>query len=166
MSTPAIPEIIRTVFGDPAEPMTAVELRARTLFPTTPLIVWEADADPLAFTYVGGDAEYLLGYPVSAWYLTPSFWADTVVCPEDREDVIEYCARTTRCGQDHRFEYRARRHDGGIVWLTDYVTVLHDAQGRPVKLRGLMFDVTAAKRLEGRYEEAPTVRIPALAELR
>jgi len=109
-------------------------------------IVWEADPDTLAFTFVSRHAERLLGYPVERWLSEPDFWANHLH-PEDRERAVSLCAASTRAGKDHQLEYRMLASDGRAVYVRDLVTVTLD-NGRPAKMRGIMVDVTAAKEAE------------------
>lgn len=104
-----------------------------------------AEPHSLRFVFVSAQAEQILGYPAEAWY-TEDFWQQHIHA-EDRAAAIEFCARSTAALQDHELEYRMMTADGRIVWLRDIVTVgVQD--GRPVKLRGVMIDITARKQLE------------------
>src|SRR5258706_496773 len=51
------------------------EQRYRDLIQGLDAIVWEADAHTLAFSFVSGRAETVLGYPVERWLREPDFWA-------------------------------------------------------------------------------------------
>lgn len=104
-------------------------------------IVWEADADPLAFTFVSDHATSMLGYPPERWLDGADFWVDRVH-PEDRERVVRECTEATRAGRDHALEYRFIAADDRVVWLRDVVRVLRDEDGRPTRLRGVMIDIT------------------------
>ncbi len=105
-------------------------------------IVWEADAQALAFTFVSEQAERLLGYPVQRW-MEPGFW-QSKVHPDDRDWAITFCYNATQARQDHQFEYRMIAANGRTVWLRDIVTVV-TKEGRPHLLRGLMIDITGRK---------------------
>lgn len=157
----AIPDDLRQVFGSGVDAIEAMERRARRAFPSSRLIVWESDPASFAFTYVGGDAEQLLGHPRSAWTDCTTFWIDSVIHPDDRRDAVAFCALATATGFDHLLEYRARHAGGAVVWLLDYVMVAKDALGVPTALRGIMFDISAAKRQQGYFERPPTLRAPA-----
>ena len=109
-------------------------------------IVWEADAATFQFTFVSPRAERLLGYRLARWIEEPTFWAEHIH-PEDRETAVHYCVSCTRGNRDHEFEYRMLAADGRTIWLRDIVTVVSES-GRPVKLRGLMVDITARKQAE------------------
>ncbi|HWQ37106.1 MAG TPA: PAS domain S-box protein [Burkholderiales bacterium] len=109
-------------------------------------IVWEADAATWRFTFVSPKAERLLGYPVARWTEEPDFWVRHVH-PDDRDWAVRFCTSCVAEKRDHEFEYRMIAADGRIVWLHDIVTVVVEG-GRPVKLRGLMVDVTERRRAE------------------
>lgn len=108
-------------------------------------IVWEADAATLAFTFVSKQAEPILGYPIHHWY-QPTFWQDHLHL-DDRESAVEFCKNSTKEMRSHEFEYRFIANDGIIVWIRDIVTVIIE-NGAPVKLRGVMVDITERKRAE------------------
>ena len=121
------------------------EERFRTLTERGHLLAWEADAWTRQFTYVGPRAPDVLGYPVEAWY-QPDFWVDHVH-PEDRDPVLDYCARQSYAAIDYELEYRMREAGGDYVWFQDVVHVIRDESG-PRTLRGFMIDITARKRAE------------------
>lgn len=109
-------------------------------------IVWEADAETFAFSFVSKQAERILGYPVEQWLEQPTFWKDHLH-PEDRDWAVQFCMRATAERKSHDFEYRMIAADGRVVWLRDLVTVVIEV-GRPRRLRGVMVDMTARKRAE------------------
>lgn len=111
-------------------------------------IVWEADAATQEFTFVSPQAEEMLGYPLERWTEEPDFWP-AHIHEEDREESIEFCAAAVRQLQDHEFEYRMIDTEGNIVWLRDITSVIVE-DGKPVKLRGVMVDITERKRLTER----------------
>ncbi len=127
------------------EALTESESHYRRLVETTNAVPWEADAATLRFTYVGPQAERLLGYPVEAWY-EDGFWFDHLH-EEDRDRAVQLCREHTRCGQDHDFEYRMVAADGTVVWVRDSVQVAGDGPDDR-RLHGLMFDVTERRRAE------------------
>ncbi|MBI5772019.1 MAG: PAS domain S-box protein [Verrucomicrobia bacterium] len=109
-------------------------------------IVWEADAATRRFTFVSAQAERLLGFPIARWLDDQDFWADHIH-PDDRDETVRHCAASASRGEDHQFDFRMIAADGRTVWFHDAVTVVSDG-GRPVMLRGVMVDITAAKRAE------------------
>jgi len=113
-------------------------------------IVWEAEADTLAFTFVSPQAERLLGYPVSEWLDNPNFWVEHIY-EADREWIVDLCKREAAAGRSHEFQYRMVSATGEIVWLHDVVSVVTE-NGKPSKLRGLMVDISEQKRVEQERE--------------
>ncbi len=109
-------------------------------------IVWEADPSTFTFNFVSRQAERLLGYPVAEWTSSPSFWRDHLH-PDDREQAVKFCLEATRRGESHDFEYRMIAADGRTVWLRDLVTV-EVLDGEPVRMRGMMVDITGRKQAE------------------
>ena len=125
-------------------------------------IVWEADAETFRFTFVSEQAERILGYPAERWIKEPNFWADHIH-PEDRDWAVAFCVKATEEKRPHRFEYRMMAADGRVVWLGDIITVVV-ADDRPVKLRGVMIDITERKEAEEKARRNHE-RIRALHEI-
>jgi len=109
------------------------------------IIPWEADYQTWRFTYVGSQAEGILGYPIDRWYEN-DFWTSAIF-PEDREFAMEFCLTSAKTLSDFEFQYRMKRADGEMIWIHDIVNVEMD-DGVPQRLRGFMIDITAIKRLE------------------
>ncbi|MCH7676450.1 PAS domain S-box protein [candidate division KSB1 bacterium] len=121
------------------------EQTLRQLVETTKILPWQADAQTWKFTYVGPQAEELLGYPSEQWY-EKDFWAEHIH-PEDREWTIDFCMKSAGLCKDYEFEYRMLAADGRIVWFHDLVSVVSE-NGKPKLLRGFMIDITERKRIE------------------
>lgn len=118
----------------------------RSLVESTSAILWEANPETFEFTFVSPEAEKLLGYPAQRWTGEAGFWHDHIH-PEDREWAVRYCARATRAGRRHTFDYRMLAADGRVVWVRDVVNVIKQ-DDRPVNLVGVMIDITESKNNE------------------
>lgn len=114
-------------------------------------IVWEIDALTNQFTFVSQQAEELFGYPVQQWITEPDFWANHMH-EADRDWVVTYCTKHTREKKPYDFEYRMIAADGRVVWLHNIITVVME-KSEPVKLRGLMLDITEKKIIEKGLED-------------
>lgn len=124
--------------------------RFQSLVESTSAIIWEGRPDNFDFTYVSPEAEKVLGYPVSDWLGTEDFWLDHVH-PGDREWVVTYCLQATERREDHVFDYRMIAADGRTVWLRDVVRLVWE-NGRPVKVVGVMMDISALKQAHQEIE--------------
>lgn len=70
----------------------------------------------------------------------------THVHPEDREALLERVSASASTGEAVRAEFRFfRADDGALRWLSMAARHDYDAEGTPVRLRGVSFDVTDAK---------------------
>jgi len=127
------------------------EERYRLLIEGSGVIAWEADPDTSDFTFVSARAEALLGFPLEAWY-EPGFWVNRIH-PDDREWVPRYSVERIARHEDHRFIYRMIAADGRVVWIEDFVSVVV-RENRPIKLRGVMIDITDRKQAEERARES------------
>ena len=127
------------------EELRESEARLRVLLESTHAVPWVADAETWRFTYVGRQAERLLGYPPTAWY-APDFWTDHIH-PDDRDEALAFCLDHSGRVADYQFEYRMLAADGRAVWIHDVVHVAAE-NGAPRTLQGFMIDVTARHRAE------------------
>ena len=73
----------------------------------------------------------------------------SLVLPEDLPK-IGFTDEDLRPGHFHDTEFRVRRPNGEIRWLTARSFARHDAQGRPVERIGVNWDVTEQKNAESR----------------
>ncbi|HEC19664.1 MAG TPA: PAS domain S-box protein [Gammaproteobacteria bacterium] len=121
------------------------EKHFRGMIESTAGIPWVVDLENFQFTYVGPQAEQILGYPVEQWYEN-DFWAEHIH-PDDRQAAIDYCVKASQKGKDYNFEYRMIHREGHEVWILDYVHIATE-NGVPVQLQGFMFDVTQSRQLE------------------
>lgn len=121
------------------------EDRFRKLAERVRVIPWEADARTGQFTYVGPQAEQVLGFPVERW-LENDFWPQHIH-GSDRDTAVTFCIEQSKIVDDYEFEYRMIAGDGSEVWLYDIVNVVRSA-GEPVTLRGFMIDITERKAAE------------------
>lgn len=112
-------------------------------------VVWELDLQTQQFTVVSQGAEQLLGFPVQQWLQNAAFWQNHVH-PDDREWVLAQCSADTQAKRDHVLEYRMLAADGRVVWVQDLISVVVE-NDQPVKLRGVLVDITERKQTEERH---------------
>jgi PAS domain S-box-containing protein len=127
------------------EALRRSEVNLRLLVETTNAIPWQADTNTWLFTYVGPQAENLLGYPLSEWY-EKDFWTEHMH-PDDRARAIEACLSGSRSCRNFEIEYRMLAASGESVWVHDIVNC-ECVDGQTSMLRGFMIDITARKQTE------------------
>jgi PAS domain S-box-containing protein len=71
-----------------------------------------------------------------------------LVHPEEREIARKANERAVREGVDYDMEYRVIRPDGVTVWVATRGRLQKDASGRPVRMLGVIQDITRRKEAE------------------
>ncbi len=125
----------RTVLGR----LTDSEQQYRELVEAVSAIPWEMTGPPLRFSYVGPQAEEMLGYPIEHWH-RPGFWA-AHLHPEDRDRAVATRELAANSGEDREMEYRMIASCGRTVWLRDLMSPIPGRTG----VRGLMVDISQQK---------------------
>ena len=120
------------------------EYHYRGLVESLSAIAWEASISDFTYSYVSPHAEELLGYPRAHW-LIPGFWRN-IIHPADLTRTESYCYAETRANRDHSVDYRVITADGRCLWVRDIVSLIE--HGHEPVLRGLMIDISEAKRTE------------------
>jgi PAS domain S-box-containing protein len=121
------------------------ERRYRLLVERVPGVVWlnEVDRDDPKRThcvYVAPQLEEILGYKPDEWMTDDDLW-QRVILEDDREAVLAASDAADETGV-LSIEYRARRRDGGIVWIHDEAVLIPADNGRPSQWQGVMVDIT------------------------
>lgn len=126
-----------------ASAFSGVEARLRGIVENINVVTWEYDLADERFAYVSPQVEAMFGYPAEAW-TERDFWHQHLHS-QDRNAAITFCDSQTDLCLDHDFEYRFIKRDGSVAWVRDIVKVLKDSHGAPVRLAGVLLDVTAEK---------------------
>lgn len=109
-------------------------------------IVWEFDLAASKFTFVSQQSNRILGYPIDVWFSEPTFWQDHIH-GKDRESALQFRSDIIREKKGGHSEYRMISADGRMIWVRDMVTIVLE-EDQPVKLRGVMVDITERRQVE------------------
>jgi diguanylate cyclase (GGDEF)-like protein/PAS domain S-box-containing protein len=132
---------------------TAIESeeRYKKLIEDINVLSWEADIATFCYTYMSPQCFEISGYTDEQW-CEPKFWPEHIH-PKDKEWAIQYCQQQTANSKDHVFEYRFIKSDGSVIWIHENVVIVEDNEGKPVKLRGILMDITERKEVERRVKQ-------------
>ena len=106
--------------------------------------------------YVSPQLQLMLGYTPSEWSGDPQFWIERLH-PDDRGRVLAASDEADRSGAPFDEEYRIYTKDGRIAWIRDEALVVASTDdGQPLRVQGVMYDITRQKEAEQRLQEAET----------
>lgn len=131
--------------------LLASQNRYRRLVETTSIIPWDANPGEWRFTYVGPQAEALLGYPLSVWY--NEGFLSSYLHADDRHLAYQLFTDTLRDGS--QFECRLLASDGREVWVLLTASTQEDDANRR-RLQGFIIDITQRKQAELELEKYRT----------
>ncbi len=102
---------------------------------------WSIDTDKLYWS----EAIYAM-FGFKAGEVTPSYELFCAcVHPDDREQVRAGELRCIASGHNHDEEYRVIWPDGSVHWLRETGNVVKDASGQPIKMMGVVRDISEEK---------------------
>lgn len=126
------------------------EAQYRELIESTDSISWEYDIVHDKWIYVAPQVTKILGWLPEEW-ISLEFWKNNIH-PDESESATNYCLECAAKGMPHTLEYRFKRKDGSYIWIRDVVSV-ELQEKKPVKLRGVMLDITEKKNAEIQLKE-------------
>jgi PAS domain S-box-containing protein len=146
-----------------AAPQPAAGPGARMVpLPEMPAILWAANPATLEFTFIEGDTHEVFGYAPEHWMTAAGFWSARIHA-EDREEAMRFYRGAIAAGGRHACEYRLMTASGSVAWCRDSFRVALDESGEPVRMTGVLTDVTERRNAEQQAIQAQ--RMDALATL-
>lgn len=128
--------------------LRAAEDRYRTLVERLPAITYIAELGAGGrWHYVSPQIESILGFDPAEWLADPMNWMNRIHA-DDREIVLAAERRFQETHELFQAEYRMFARDGRVLWFRDEGVMLHEANDRSCLMQGVMYDITAHKRLE------------------
>jgi PAS domain S-box-containing protein len=105
-------------------------------------VIWEADAETFAFTFVSDMAAAMTGFSPEEWMRAKDFWAEHVP-PEDLEKLRAVFRRCQEESADGRLDHRFLTRDGKLVWMQ--TSVRFSRRDGQAVFNGLSLDITQMK---------------------
>lgn len=132
--------------ADPACPQQSLLALQNSILNELEDVVWSVSLTEQRYLYLNAAVERLYGYPVRCFIEDMSFWM-RVIHPDDRA-YIESVYQTVRETGHQELEYRIFRADGEVRWVRDRARLVRDEAGTPVRIDGLLMDITEHKRVQ------------------
>ena len=126
----------------------------RHLVEGIPAILYiDANDDLSTNIYTSPQILPLLGFTVEEWRDDPNLWL-VRMHEDDRERVVAEHQESNRTGEPFVSEYRLLAADDREVWIRDEAVLVRDDDGNPLFWRGIMSDITQAKRVEDKLRRS------------
>ena len=124
------------------------EVKYRSLVEGLPAVVYTAEfGGDGEITYISPQIEAVLGFTQEE-FMVASTWRQRI-WPEDREVAILARSRLARGEGRPRCEYRVAAKNGNLVWIREEADAVYsDVDGKPTYVQGVMYDITAQKKIE------------------
>ncbi len=136
------------------EALRESEQRYRLLVEQLPAVAYTAALDKASTTlYVSPQVQDILGISPEDYRHDPDLWRK-LLHPDDRRRVLAEIESSHKKGQAFSSEYRMIATDGRVVWVRDEGRIVENANGKPMYLQGVMYDVTDRKKAEEQLQKA------------
>jgi PAS domain S-box-containing protein len=124
------------------------ESRYRSLVEHIPAITYITAIDETGTTlYISPQIKTLLGFSPADCQNDPHF-RETHLHPDDQPRVQAEFTHCSTTGEPFTSEYRVVARDGRVLTFRDEAVLVRGADGRPLCIQGVMFDITDRNRAE------------------
>lgn len=150
MVTPLVSMIVAN-----AEIIREREARHRALVSSIPGAVFRSRADDRrTMLELSEPIEGLTGHAASEFLGGEGVAYTDIIHADDADIFRRGASEVLEPGKTFKLEYRIRRADGEVRWISEWGTVVEDAEGQAL-LEGVMLDVTDRKVAEAALAELP-----------
>ena len=146
------PRVLEARVHDLERRLYEAEAKYDALVEQLPAAIYVDSPDPYGPTYyVSPQVRDLLGISPADYIMKADIW-DSLIHPDDRDRMMAEYLSWLETGSPDAGDYRYIRPDGATVWIHDRSKLVRDADGTPLFVQGVMFDVTAQKEAELRAQ--------------
>lgn len=125
----------------------------RNLVKNVPEVVYRCLPDSeWTMQYISQDIEEITGFPASDFLENEVRSYESVIHPEDREDVRDTISQALIEGETFETEYRIDRADGEVRWVLERGRGLRNEEGEEY-IEGIILDVTQRRETQERLRE-------------
>lgn len=134
------------------EALRASEEKLSSILNNLTDVVWSLSYPDFTPLYISPSAEMLYGRPVQEFLENPMRFTECVH-PADQPMTVHAIAQLQATGSSVR-ECRIVRADGEIRWILDRSKLIYDDHQRPIRVEGLVTDITERKQAEEALQQA------------
>jgi PAS domain S-box-containing protein len=129
--------------------LQASQERFNTLVLNVPGLVYECEIDrPWCMNYMSDGVKGITGRPASEFINTTGYGFADIIVPEDLPEVEETVSQCVKAHVPYDMEYRVAHVDGTTRWVHEKGQAVYGEDGTPLRLYGVIIDITDHKRVE------------------
>jgi PAS domain S-box-containing protein len=129
------------------EALRRSEERVRSVVENSHDIIYRINDRTGRFEYISSAVETIQGFTPAEMLAMDAEAVSSLIHPDDVPRLRAACERLAVTGRES-VEYRVRTKSGGSCWFSNHLTVVRDAQGKPLYRDGSVRDITDRKRAE------------------
>ena len=122
------------------------EEQLRSIMDNVTDVMWSISYPEMKILYLTPSVETIYGRPKEDFFKQESLWVDTIH-DDDKNQIRESLEQLPQT-IINQSEFRIVRPDGTIRWLRDKSKLIFDSSGQPVRIDGLLTDITDRKQVE------------------
>ncbi len=123
------------------------EARFRSVLENARDIIYRLNVQSGAYEYISPSAQWVTGFSAAELQALPAEHAHAMIHPDDLPAMRAAVTHLEETGQAEA-EYRQRTKNGDYRWLSNNMSLIRDAAGRPLFRDGNIRDITARKTIE------------------
>jgi PAS domain S-box-containing protein len=101
--------------------------------------------------YISPQVEESFGYTPEEWLSGSENWLARV--PEEDHSVIHPAEEDCAKGKRFQAEYRLKRKDGQVIWVSDTAALVPGSESHPL-MEGIIVDITERRQMENHLQQA------------
>ena len=134
------------------ESLRKSEEEFRNLMLTIPECVYSALPDG-EILYMAPSVTAIFGYSAEDFKKGKDLWI-RLIHKDDKKGLLVKLEKLLKNGVPYIHEFRMKRKDGKVIWIRDHANAILAEKGKPVKITGIIYDISERKRAEEELQES------------